>query len=868
MSSTENNYVNTDLGNVALNSCGEYNADSSYEYLDTVNYEGGSYFCKVEFPKKISGIAPKAGVSTEFWQLLTIPGDATSEYIKLHDEVVNKAKKVETSRAAVELSQTEVEAAQADVSQMRQDTQEAAEEAASSRDSAAGYAQSAETSRTAAKESEDNINAQVTEFDTHVAEKTSAAETAITEARRAAVNAVSTKQDDATQAVTDEGDKQIKNVEDAGTEQIGKAKSAGASAVSAAGAAGVSAVNAVKAQQTASIKAVADEGTQQVTAVNTAGSTQVSTIETKGADQVKAIQEASENALQNISNGVDKGLSEEGKAADAKATGEAISNLTEDLSNKITKFYASNLGETHLADSDNGKIMDMMLYGKSEQKQYSGKNLLEIRDGTQTTRGITITAKDGVVALKGTATETGWAVFDIDSFVLDGTCILSSNISTDVKTVAVNKSFKSVLEQGKSVTLENAEVSRVCFTVVEGKTYDISNILLQIEKGSVATSYEPYTGGIPSPNPSYPQEIKSVVNPIVKVCGKNLWNPILGGYISNTDGSITANLKTSSAVTDFIKTSGKDITVIARNFSSAINNSYAYRIGFYDARKKWIKNIIPLDGNKYSINTFHVTGTEYIRVSAPFDIYDTIQIEKGSEATPYEPYTEQFVQLPYTLNAVPVTSGGNVTIDGQQYIADYVDVERGKIVKCVEKYRIPSSLNWIYEPSENDRFGAYNLNININPNFSKNTLFTHYQNEPNGVSGFITPGNIRLHNFQGFTDVTNFKEWLDKNESYAYFVKNTLEEIDLTIEEIQIFKALSAYYPATNISVNSEQLKGYTVFNYPISMANGWNYVKQQLNDNRDYIYDMDTKTQDIDTQAAEAYVNSEYAVALTELEA
>lgn len=80
MSSTENNYVNTDLGNVALNSCGEYNADSSYEYLDTVNYEGGSYFCKVEFPKKISGIAPKAGVSTEFWQLLTIPGDATSEY--------------------------------------------------------------------------------------------------------------------------------------------------------------------------------------------------------------------------------------------------------------------------------------------------------------------------------------------------------------------------------------------------------------------------------------------------------------------------------------------------------------------------------------------------------------------------------------------------------------------------------------------------------------------------------------------------------------------------------------------------------------------------------------------------------------------
>lgn len=361
---TENTYVETDLGNIALNPRGEYSDETSYEYLDTVSYKGGSYVCLAELTKTISGIAPAQGKNTEHWQMLTLPGGLTSDYIAMHDDVVNKAKQVETSRAAVELSQQEIEAAQADVNQMRQDTQDASQVAIASRDSAAGYAQSAETSRTAAKESEDNINAQVTEFDTHVAEKTSAAETAITEARRAAVNAVSTKQDDATQAVTDEGDKQIKNVEDAGTEQIGKAKSAGASAVSAAGAAGVSAVNAVKAQQTASIKAVADEGTQQVTAVNTAGSTQVSTIETKGADQVKAIQEASENALQNISNGVDKGLSEEGKAADAKATGEAISNLTEDLGDSIYKYqeYDGYVGYDSgtIAELDNVKCTDFL----------------------------------------------------------------------------------------------------------------------------------------------------------------------------------------------------------------------------------------------------------------------------------------------------------------------------------------------------------------------------------------------------------------------------------------------------------------------------------------------------------------------------
>ena len=51
-----------------------------------------------------------------------------------------------------------------------------------------------------------------------------------------------------------------------------------------------------------------------------------------------------------------------------------------------------------------------------------------------------------------------------------------------------------------------------------------------------------------------------------------------------------------------------------------------------------------------------------------------VQIEKGSEATSYEPYTEQSVQLPYTLNAIPVASGGNVTIDGQQWVCDEVDL--------------------------------------------------------------------------------------------------------------------------------------------------------------------------------------------------
>ena len=50
----------------------------------------------------------------------------------------------------------------------------------------------------------------------------------------------------------------------------------------------------------------------------------------------------------------------------------------------------------------------------------------------------------------------------------------------------------------------------------------------------------------------------------------------------------------------------------------------------------------------------------------------------------FVPYQEeQTATLPYTLNAIPVDSGGNVTIDGKQYIADYVDIEKKQLIRNV-----------------------------------------------------------------------------------------------------------------------------------------------------------------------------------------
>ena len=301
-------------------------------------------------------------------------------------------------------------------------------------------------------------------------------------------------------------------------------------------------------------------------------------------------------------------------------------SLKEDLTNKITKFYASNQGETHLADSDNGKITDMMLYGKSSQ------------DGT--------------------------------------------------------------------------------------------------------------------PSPENPVEIKSVVNPTVKV--------------TNEDG-----LKVQSVT---------------------LNN--------------------------------------------------------------------------ITLNAIPVNSGGNVTIGEQQYVSDYVDVEKGKLYRKVKRLNLKDVKDVNASHGLHSNGNGY-LAFSVNDaskehrpisNRYKSSMWT----DKSGYA-YIPSNNSIIFVDTRFTDKQTAIKLVQ--DTYAFYALSSQIEEDLSLEQIKFLKSLSTYYPTTNISVNSEQLDGYTVFNYPISMKNGWDYVKKQLNDNRDYIYNMDTKTQDIDTQAAEAYVNSEYAVALTELE-
>lgn len=101
---------------------------------------------------------------------------------------------------------------------------------------------------------------------------------------------------------------------------------------------------------------------------------------------------------------------------------EKTNSLKEDLSNKITKFYASNQGETHLADSDNGKIQDMMIYGKSSQDgtptPENPVKWSEVENATS--YRVRITKADGTYKEFDTTHTSFYSTNYTDDFIADG----------------------------------------------------------------------------------------------------------------------------------------------------------------------------------------------------------------------------------------------------------------------------------------------------------------------------------------------------------------------------------------------------------------------------------------------------------------
>ena len=215
---------------------------------------------------------------------------------------------------------------------------------------------------------------------------------------------------------------------------------------------------------------------------------------------------------------IDATLTKEGEAADAATTGKRLAEIEETVAEKADKVRQNILigSETgnpvSVSDAFSAPLCGLTVYGKSTQDgtptpdspvpivsagddgtiavKVTGRNLLYIPDDKRTVRGVTITSKNGIISILGTATEDGYVYLAVKQISIHGLALLSTNVFNPVAKL-VSESWKVLLEQNKAKNIQET-ITRLCFVVKKGTNYDLNDINVQLELGSTATAYEPY----------------------------------------------------------------------------------------------------------------------------------------------------------------------------------------------------------------------------------------------------------------------------------------------------------------------------------------------------------------------------------------
>ena len=196
-------------------------------------------------------------------------------------------------------------------------------------------------------------------------------------------------------------------------------------------------------------------------------------------------------------------------------------------------------------------FIDVKAYGDTSQTTYTGKNMLTFGNSNLSGSRFGITysydAATQEWSLNGTAeyqTDISYpSGAGIDMHLASGVRYTTTGFyqSGSISNGSVKLFQQDSVHgwQGISVTLSSAANNSEGFTpntdivlneshiirVAAGTVLENFKVKFQTEQGSTATSFEPYVGGIPAPNPDYPQAVNTVTGrQVVKVEGKNLYN--------------------------------------------------------------------------------------------------------------------------------------------------------------------------------------------------------------------------------------------------------------------------------------------------------------------------------------------------------
>ena len=235
----------------------------------------------------------------------------------------------------------------------------------------------------------------------------------------------------------------------------------------------------------------------------------------------------------------------------------------------------------------------------------------------------------------------------------------------------------------KQFSVTEEEVNRVYMNlqVTDKAPTGTHEVWYTFNKGASALPWEPFVGNEPSPNINYPQEVENLGE------GGSIGGKVLTGNLAHNVFSRNDTAGYSSCLlSDFHLLPDTEYTI---SFVGAVGHSIYV--------SEWLfttSDHIVCDGTRQSITA--ITNSKDFLDTQSYDRkrvifknagnntvipnFTNVQIEFGSEATEYKPYTEQpFTSItPNGLRGIPVFSNGNYKDqNGQWWYGCYRDYERG-----------------------------------------------------------------------------------------------------------------------------------------------------------------------------------------------
>lgn len=382
-------------------------------------------------------------------------------------------------------------------------------------------------------------------------------------------------------------------------------------------------------------------------------------------------------------NGLPKG-GEAGQILTKNSSTDGDATWRDNVSNIVCNASGEFITVTDAASGEVG----LKVVGKTEQKALTGKNLIPYPynsgNGNQG-NGITVTAySDGSLDVVGTTTKAlnfhlcneAEDEFAAGTYTLSLNKALPDNYSVccyDGQNV-----FGAIRQGSTTFTLDTAKKLRIYIhTPTVGLSIDVRGLTVQLERGTTATSYEPYCGGIPALNPDYPQPIHKVAQGTkVRLVGKNLFNAsMIQGYSDDSIHLIAT--QESFAVTTRITLGqlaegleiGRTYTLSAKTTASNRAHLYLNVSGFL-----WTY------GTSHEITASDLESVVYLYADQKGGsaTISNLILELGTTATAYEPYV----------------SGGEVILPTDLYEGDVYYPLTGSTIKSNNILSFSGSENW------------------------------------------------------------------------------------------------------------------------------------------------------------------------------